>query len=87
MEEKYFAEWLTHHLKEKQIKKKVFAEMMHTTPQTVSRWCNGVVVPEENTILAIKYILGIYSENHRQMLIEGFTTQELLAEIERRCGE
>lgn len=79
-----FAEWLTRHLQEKRLKKKVFAEMVHTTPQTVSRWCNGVIIPEENTILAIKYVLGIYSVEQKQKLIESYTTDELLAEIKRR---
>lgn len=80
-----FAEWLTKQLKEKKIKKKDFATTMNTTPQTVSRWCNGVVIPEDATIRLIEYEFGIYP--NRQKIIEGFTTKELLAEIERRCGE
>ena len=84
-EKKNFAEWLSNHLKEKKLKKKDFAEALHTTPQTVSRWCNGVVIPDEATVKLIKMELGLYDD--RMAILEKFTTQELLAEIERRCGK
>ena len=87
IKEECFDDWLTKCLKERHIKKKVFAEMMDTTPQTISRWCNGAVVPERNTILAIKYVLGIYTDEQKENILDCFTTKELLTEIERRCGK
>ena len=52
--------------KPKKIKKIELAEQLYVTPQTVSRWCNGVIVPDRGTIeLITKKINEMYgfSEN------------------------
>jgi len=36
--------------KPKKIKKTELAAVLYVTPQTVSRWCNGVILPDRGTI-------------------------------------
>lgn len=55
--------------KPKKIKKIELAEQLFVTPQTVSRWCNGVIIPDRGTIeLITKKINEMYgfSENSNQ---------------------
>lgn len=39
--------------KPKKIKKVELAQKLYVTPQTVSRWCNNVIIPEKETIIDI----------------------------------
>ena len=48
-----FAEKLTQALAEKGITQTVFAEMMGTTQQTISRWCKGICEPDYDALLLI----------------------------------
>lgn len=55
--------------KPKKIKKIELAEQLFVTPQTVSRWCNGVIIPDRGTIeLITKKINEMYGfpENSTQ---------------------
>lgn len=36
--------------KPKKIKKNELAALLYVTPQTISRWCNGVIIPDRGTI-------------------------------------
>lgn len=42
----------------KKIKKIELAEKLYVTPQTVSRWCNGVIVPDRSTIELITHTIN-----------------------------
>ena len=41
---------LLNHRLPKKIKKTELAAKLYVTPQTVSRWCNGVIMPDRSTI-------------------------------------
>lgn len=62
-----FAKRLVKCLEDKGISQKVFAKLMRTTQQTVSRWCKGICEPEFNDLMLMcayfeetpEYMLGI----------------------------
>ncbi len=39
--------------------KKVLATDLHVTPQTVSRWCNGLILPNDSTISHVATYFGV----------------------------
>lgn len=61
-----FGERLSVLIKKRGIKKKELAEEMYVTPQTVSRWCQGHIIPDKPTLQLLadffrvspEYLLG-----------------------------
>lgn len=83
-------------LKQNKMSQRDLAKALGVSSNTVNRWIKKGMMPDSDKIEKIAEILNtpidyLYGKTDdstkRAKYIEEFTTKELLAEIERRCGE